>query len=160
MHSWPRRHRTVSEDEKTVAEWGEAAEQIDKGDGILIVEDDFLIAMQAQTALTDAGFRVIGVATTAEEALEMAKQRRPAIVVMDIRLGGRRDGIDAAADLFRELGVQCLFATAHDDQQTRARAEPFRPLGWLTKPYTVASLIGAVRQAISKPNFTGSRQIN
>jgi CheY-like chemotaxis protein len=55
----------------------EETRQVHKPDGILIVEDDFLIAMQAETALTDAGFSVTGVATTAEEALEMAKRRRP-----------------------------------------------------------------------------------
>jgi two-component system, response regulator PdtaR len=88
-----------SGDEVNAAERQEATERIDKAGSILIVEDDFLIAMQAENALTDAGFSVSGVATTAKEALEMAKQRRPAIVVMDIRLAGRRDGIDAAGDL-------------------------------------------------------------
>jgi two-component system, response regulator PdtaR len=120
-----------SGDEENAAERQEAAERVDKATSILIVEDDFLIAMQAESALTEAGFSVSGVATTAEEALEIAKQCRPTIVIMDIRLAGRRDGIDAAADLFRELGVRCVFATAHDDQHTRARAEPFGPLaGW------------------------------
>jgi two-component system, response regulator PdtaR len=136
-------------DERTAGKREEANQQVDKGGSILIVEDDYLIAMQAEIALMDAGFSVSGVATTAEEALALAKQRRPAIVLMDIRLAGRRDGIDAAGDLFRDLGVQCVFATAHDDQQTRARAEPFAPLGWLAKPYTAASLINLVREAIS-----------
>ena len=71
---------------------------------------------------------------------------------VDIRLAGQRDGIEAAGDLFRELGVRCIFATAHDDQRTRSRAEPFAPLGWLAKPYTMASLIASVRQAISGGN--------
>jgi DNA-binding NarL/FixJ family response regulator len=70
---------------------------------------------------------------------------------MDIRLGGQRDGVDAAADLFAELGVRCVFATAHDDQHVRARAAPFEPLGWLTKPYTMASLVNLVREAASRP---------
>ena len=128
------------------------AGQAGAGSGILIVEDDFLIAMQAEIALVDAGFSVIGVAAAADEALALAKQRRPAIAVVDIRVAGPRDGIDAAGDLFRELGVRSVFATAHDDQQTRARAEPFAPLGWLTKPYTMASLINMIRAALSKPN--------
>jgi two-component system, response regulator PdtaR len=130
----------------------EATGHVGAGSGILIVEDDFLIAMQAESALTDAGFSVSGVATTAEEAVALAKQHRPLIVVMDIRLAGQRDGIEAAGDLFRELGLRCLFATAHDDQQTRARAEPFAPLGWLAKPYTMASLINMVREASSTAN--------
>jgi DNA-binding NarL/FixJ family response regulator len=88
---------------------------------VLIVEDDYLIAMEAEAALSDAGFAILGIAATAEEALALAKRHQPEAVVMDIRLAGQRDGIDAAGDLYRELGLRCIFATAHDDQQTRAR---------------------------------------
>ncbi|WLA74222.1 response regulator [Bradyrhizobium diazoefficiens] len=115
---------------------------------VLIVEDDYLIAMEAESALVDAGYTVSGTAATAEEAVGLARQHRPSIVVMDIRLAGRRDGIDAAGDLFREFGLRCLFASAHDDQATRTRAEPFEPLGWLSKPYTMASLVLLVGQAM------------
>jgi DNA-binding NarL/FixJ family response regulator len=119
---------------------------------ILIVEDDFLIAMEAENALADAGFRVSGVAATAEQALALAKKERPSVVVMDIRLAGARDGIDAAGDLYRELGLRCLFATANDDPATRVRAEPFTPIGWLAKPYTMGSLVALVRHAVGKPD--------
>ncbi|WP_407179959.1 response regulator [Bradyrhizobium sp. STM 3562] len=125
------------------------AKQPGKQVGVLIVEDDFLIGMQSEIALTDAGFRVIGIASTAEEALALAREERPSIAVMDIRLAGRRDGVDTAGELFRELGVRCIFATAHDDEDTRARAEPFAPLGWLAKPYTMASLVASVRRAVT-----------
>jgi DNA-binding NarL/FixJ family response regulator len=108
---------------------------------ILIVEDDFLIAMQTEDALTDAGFKVVGIAATAEEAIALAREQRPVLVVMDIRLAGKRDGIDAAKDLFTELNIRCIFATAHDDPHTRQRAAPYAPLGWLAKPYTMASLV-------------------
>jgi DNA-binding response OmpR family regulator len=117
---------------------------------ILIVEDDFLIAMQTETALTEAGFDVVGIATTAEEAIVLAKERWPSLAVMDIRLASARDGIDAARELFRELHVRCIFATAHDDLHTRARAEPYAPLGWLAKPYTMASLVALVMEARSR----------
>jgi len=113
--------------------------------GVLIVEDDFLIGLAAENALIDAGFRVIGVAVSAEEAIAVARLERPVVAVMDIRLASPRDGVEAAGDLFREFGVRCVFATAHDDRQTRARAEPFAPLGWLSKPYTMASLVALVR---------------
>lgn len=119
---------------------------------ILIVEDDFLIAMQTESALMEAGFGVIGVATTADEALTLARAHKPALAVMDIRLAGQRDGVEVAGDLFREHGIRCVFATAHDDEQVRARAEAFAPLGWLAKPYTMASLVSLVRAALSKPN--------
>lgn len=119
---------------------------------VLIVEDDYLIAMEAEAALSQAGFSILEIATTAEEALAFARLQQPGLVVMDIRLAGQRDGIDAAGDLYRELGLRCIFATAHDDQRTRARAEPFSPLGWLTKPYTMASLVNLARAALARPN--------
>ena len=126
--------------------------EVGKQAKILIVEDDFLIAMQTESALTEAGFGIIGVATTADEALALARAHKPALAVMDVRLAGQRDGVEAARDLFRELGIRCVFATAHDDEQVRARAESFAPLGWLAKPYTMASLVTLVRTALSKPN--------
>jgi DNA-binding NarL/FixJ family response regulator len=139
-------------DGRLMPETGETSKKTDRQRTVLIVEDDFLIAMQAEAALLDAGFQVTGVATTAEEALAMARERMPALAIMDIRLAGRRDGVEAAGDLFRELGLRCVFATAHDDLLTRTRAEPFAPLGWLSKPYTMASLTSLVREALARPS--------
>lgn len=126
------------------------AEVKGKASGVLIVEDDFLIGMQSESALAEAGFHVVGIANTADEAVALAREHNPQLALMDVRLAGRRDGIDAAGELFRELGIRCVFATAHDDQHMRARAEPFAPLGWLAKPYTMASLVAMVREALSK----------
>jgi two-component system, response regulator PdtaR len=127
----------------------DAASQAPGRTRILIVEDDFLIALQSEIALTEAGFDVVGTATTAEEAIALARGRRPFLAVMDIRLASERDGIDAAGELFRELDIRCIFATAHDDPLTRARAEPYAPLGWLAKPYSMASLVAMIAQARS-----------
>jgi DNA-binding NarL/FixJ family response regulator len=112
-----------------------------------VVEDDFLIGMQTEAALLEAGFTVVGSAATAEEAIVLAREHRPDLVVMDIRLASKRDGIDAARELFNELNIRCIFATAHDDLYTRERAAPFAPLGWLAKPYTMASLVSLVIEA-------------
>jgi DNA-binding NarL/FixJ family response regulator len=117
---------------------------------ILVVEDDFLIALQTEAALADAGFEVIGNATTAEEAVALAKAQQPCLAVMDIRLASERDGIDAASQLLKEFGIRCIFATAHDDPHTRRRAERCDPLGWLAKPYSMTSLVTSVVEALSK----------
>jgi DNA-binding NarL/FixJ family response regulator len=115
---------------------------------ILVVEDDFLVAAQIEIALSDAGFDVAGVAASADEAVELAQARRPALVVMDVRLAGERDGVHAAAEIFRKLGIRCIFATAHHDQHLLERAKPAMPLGWLQKPYSMVSLVNAVRRAL------------
>jgi two-component system, response regulator PdtaR len=127
-----------------------SAAQPAQGGGILIVEDDFLIAAQMEGALQNAGFQIAGIAASAAEALEYAASEHPLLCVMDVRLFGDRDGVDAALDLFRTYGIRCIFATAHSDDDVRGRAAAADPLGWLPKPYTMASLIRLVRRAVSE----------
>jgi two-component system, response regulator PdtaR len=138
-----RLHLVFSRDDGTASDVRPAA-----APRILIVEDDFLVSMQMETALREAGFELIGVATSAEEAIAMAAAHQPALAVMDIRLAGERDGIDAATELFRDYGTRCIFATAHQDADALRRAAPAAPLGWLRKPYTMVSLIETVRQGL------------
>ena len=114
---------------------------------ILVVEDDFLIAMEVEMALAQAGFTVV-TATSAEEALSMSALHHPALAVMDIRLHGPRDGVDAAIDLYREHGIRSIFASAHGDQEITRRVQPASPLAWLQKPYTTTSLIEAIDKAL------------
>lgn len=123
---------------------------------ILVVEDDYLIAMQAEATLIDAGFILAGIAASANEAVEMARIHRPVLVLMDIRLLGPRDGVDAALELYRELGIRCIFVTAHADSEVSLRAQPARPLAWLQKPYTMTSLIDAVNRAFDEIGCTRS----
>ena len=82
-------------------------------------------------------------------ALALAMTQKPTLVLMDIRLAGQRDGIDAAIEIYRVLGTRCLFTSAHSDGLARSRAEPAQPVGWLQKPYSMARLVDAVRQALA-----------
>jgi DNA-binding NarL/FixJ family response regulator len=116
---------------------------------VLVVEDDHLVAMEIEATLLEAGFEVTGIAATAEDALELCKATRPDLAIMDIRLAGARDGVDAALDLFREAGIRCVFASAHHDADTRRRAEPAHPLGWVSKPYRPDVLVQTVRAALA-----------
>jgi DNA-binding NarL/FixJ family response regulator len=114
---------------------------------VLIAEDDHLVAIEIEAALLDAGFEVTGIAASAEEAIELAKARKPDLAIMDIRLAGALDGVDAALELFRESGVRSIFATAHQDAAMRRRAGAAMPLGWIAKPYQPLFLVDAVRNA-------------
>jgi two-component system, response regulator PdtaR len=76
---------------------------------ILIVEDDFVVADEIERALSDAGFDVIGVGASAEEAMEVAESQKPALAVMDVRLAGEGDRIHAALEMFRKFGNRCIF---------------------------------------------------
>jgi DNA-binding NarL/FixJ family response regulator len=117
---------------------------------ILVVEDDYFVALDLEGGLRAAGLEVIGPVPTAEEALVVARAERPALAVMDIRLGGAKDGIDAALELYRELGIRCIFASAHVDPSYRQRAAPALPLGWVQKPYTIHTVAEAVVTALAE----------
>ncbi|MEF0941737.1 response regulator [Rhizobium sp. BR 362] len=117
---------------------------------ILIVEDDFFIAMDVEATLVAAGYSLAGIAASAEEAIRLAVSRQPALAIMDIRLAGKRDGVDAALELFKDHGIRCIFATAHADHEIVQRAGPACPLAWLQKPYSMTSLVNAVQKALSE----------
>jgi CheY-like chemotaxis protein len=114
---------------------------------ILLVEDEFLIAAAVESDLTEGGHHVVGIAGSADNALALARQKRPDLILMDIRLAGKTDGVDAALQIFEETGIRCIFASAHADAQSKARAAPARPLAWLQKPYGRETLLEAVDRA-------------
>jgi DNA-binding NarL/FixJ family response regulator len=118
------------------------------GQLILIVEDDYLIALDIEAGLHAAGFKSAGPAISADEAIRLAHAVKPALVLMDIRLLGTRDGVDAALELYRELGIRCIFTTAHSDRDVRLRAEAAKPIGWVQKPYSIATLVAAIRDGV------------
>jgi two-component system, response regulator PdtaR len=122
---------------------------------ILIVEDDYLISTAMEAELAAAGFEVVGVATSALEAIRLAIETIPDLVIMDIRLEGSRDGIEAATEIYKACGIRSLFASAYHNPETRRRAEPSVPLGWVPKPYTMSSLVEAVRKALRDLGYPG-----
>jgi len=117
---------------------------------ILVVEDDYVVALELENALSEAGFAVVGTASSAAEAVRQAMSKRPMLAVMDIRLAGKSDGVEAAIEMLHTCGVRCLFATAHHDAETQARAAKAAPLGWLPKPYQLDTLISMINAAVSE----------
>jgi two-component system, response regulator PdtaR len=115
---------------------------------VLIVEDNYLISAEMELALNDAGCSVVGVAASADEAVRLALAAVPDLVVMDIRLQHGGDGVEVALKIFAERGIRSLFASAYHDPDTRQRAAPAAPLGWLAKPYAMNALVEAVRAAV------------
>jgi CheY-like chemotaxis protein len=103
---------------------------------VLIVEDEFFISLHTTGLLQALGHVAVAVAVSADQAVAIAERERPDVVLMDIRLLGPRDGIDAAEEITRRLGIGSIFVTANTDPQTRRRAEAVRPLGFLEKPLT------------------------
>jgi two-component system, response regulator PdtaR len=71
------------------------------------------------------------------------------LAIVDVRLAGHRDGVEAAIELFRGHGIRSIFATAHADPETRRRAQAAAPLGWLAKPYSPERLLPLIRAALA-----------
>jgi len=111
------------------------------GRRLLIVEDNWLVAIDMEAALIDAGYDVIGIAVSANEAVALCDAQRPDLVLMDIRLQGGSDGIAAAMEIRTRFGITSIFVSAHDDAGTRARAVAAQPLGWIVKPVSSADLV-------------------
>jgi two-component system, response regulator PdtaR len=123
-----------------------------RGRKILIVEDDPFIGMANEAILAGAGYEVVGLATTAEEAVALAAQKEPDLVLIDVQLAKASDGIKAAAAIHQKLGIRSLFATANVDPGTKARAAIARPLGWVPKPYDGERLVRAIADALRTLN--------
>ena len=108
---------------------------------ILIVEDNSLLAFMLEDALTASGHRVLGPALSADEALGLVAQERPALALVDVDLEGTRSGIDLVHELHERHGVPSLFATGQL-QQVCADATP--ALGVLGKPFSPDDAVAAV----------------
>ena len=111
---------------------------------LLVVEDDWFIGMEIEAVLRQAGYEVLDVVASAEAAVSAALEHKPDLVLMDIRLAGPRDGIDAAVDIREQADIPCLFVSAHGDSAARERAARSRPVGWITKPFSHAQLLSAI----------------
>ena len=107
---------------------------------ILIVEDEMFVALDIEAAVIKAGHTVVGFAGTAERAVAMTDELRPDLVLMDIRLPGNRDGVDAAIEIRQRFDIPSLIISAYSDTETRERATPARALGFIPKPFDHALL--------------------
>lgn len=103
--------------------------------GILIVEDEGLIALDLRKRLEQAGYTVLGIDDNAADALRSVEFLRPALVLMDIRLSGERDGIETADLMRRNFHVPVMFVTAFADRETVFRARIAGPLDYIVKPF-------------------------
>lgn len=119
---------------------------------VLIVEDNWLVAIEMEAALQDAGYIVVGIAVSADEAIAACEDQRPDVVLMDIRLQGGSDGVEAAKAIRTRMDVPSIFVSAHDDAETRARGEAARPLGWINKPVQGAVLVERISRLLDRPH--------
>ncbi|HEX2528434.1 MAG TPA: response regulator [Geminicoccus sp.] len=117
-----------------------------QNDRILIVDDEFLITEVLSAMVEDMSMMVCGCAGTAEEAVLLAEEHRPWLVLMDVRLKGPNDGVDAALVIHKSVGAKVIFITGSREPSTVARIEQDHPADVLFKPITFEQLRRAVQR--------------
>jgi CheY-like chemotaxis protein len=113
---------------------------------ILIVEDEGIIAMYAESILVDAGHEVVGIAHTAKEAIEMAEEAMPDLVLLDIHLRGGTSGVEVARVLHGKTRV--AYCTAEHKPETLPGIAETNPIGYVKKPYDKADLTAVVAKLL------------
>jgi len=117
---------------------------------ILVVEDEGIIAEDIQMSLHDLGYDVFAVVTTGEEAVRIAEESRPDLVIMDVVLQSGMDGIEAADRIRSRLGVPIIYLTAYADDKMLERAKITEPFGYLIKPFRDRELHATIEMALFK----------
>ena len=118
--------------------------------GILVIEDEALVARDIQSRLRQLGYEVLGLAHNPRQALELAEQTRPDLLLCDIHLKDEVDGIDVAAQITRDRPIPVIFLTAYSDRETVTRAKTITPYGYVLKPIETPDLQIAIEMALHK----------
>jgi DNA-binding NarL/FixJ family response regulator len=116
---------------------------------VLIVEDQRIVAMGLSAQIEDMGLEVCAVADTAQGAVASAGLHRPAVILMDMRLRGERDGAVAALAIRDSVGSKIIYLTGSRDQQTVDRIDLDNAFAVLFKPVTQRQLESTVRKAMA-----------
>jgi DNA-binding response OmpR family regulator len=116
----------------------------------LIVEDEILIAEELKERLSALGFSVIGAVDSAEEGIAIATRERPDLVLMDIRLKGEKDGVQATQEIHQQVDVPVVYLTAHSDRLTVDRAKGTEYDGFILKPFRERELQSTIEIAMQR----------
>ncbi len=115
---------------------------------ILIVEDDEIISNLIAIMLERKGYSIVGRIGSGEEAIIKAAELEPDLILMDISLSGKMDGVTAAQYIFQLFQMPIVFLTAHSDDNLLDRAKTAQPLGYILKPFTDKELVSNVELAL------------
>ncbi len=115
----------------------------------LVVEDEALIRLDIVATLTDAGYNVVGQGTNGEEAIALASELEPDLIVMDVKMP-KVDGITAAEKILTKHSCAIVMLTAYSQQDLVIRARDAGAMAYVVKPFTPADLLPAVDIAISR----------
>jgi two-component system response regulator AtoC len=117
---------------------------------IMIVEDERITAEDIHDILTHLGYAVTALVSSGADAIREAERTKPDLVLMDIRIKGEMDGIEAAREIRERFDIPVVYLTAHADRETLDRAKLAEPLGYLIKPFQEPELLASIEMALHK----------
>jgi PAS domain S-box-containing protein len=117
---------------------------------IMLVDDEAIITMQLEKRLSSMGYAVVGVASSGEQSISMARRLLPDLVLMDIVMPGSMDGIEAASKIRSELDIPIVFLTAFADEGHIHRAKKADPFGYIVKPFHEKEVFASIEVALHK----------
>jgi CheY-like chemotaxis protein len=117
---------------------------------ILVVEDDMIICEDLRMSLKKIGYELIDMVASGEDALDKAEEHKPDLILMDIVLKGRLNGIETADMVRSRFDIPVVFLTAYADKITLERAKSTKPYGYIFKPFDDNELAAVIEKALKK----------
>jgi len=117
---------------------------------ILIVEDEGIVAEEIKSRLRHRGYEVTAIVASGEDAVAKAEEARPDLVLMDIKLRGEMDGIEAAKEIRSRFDIPVIYLTAYADEDTLHRAKVTEPFGYILKPFEERELHTSIEMGLYK----------
>lgn len=114
---------------------------------VMVVEDEVLIGLMLVKKLRAHGFEVGEVVTTGEEAVDLADAQPPSVILMDVTLAGRMDGLEAAEIIQRRTNIPILIFTGYNDSLVNQQAAHIKPAAVLTKMTPISDIVEAITRA-------------
>jgi putative two-component system response regulator len=120
------------------------------GEKIMVVEDEWTAAKQICSDLNNFGYEVCSTASTGDEAVRKVEEERPDLILMDIVLKGKMDGIEAAERIALQFDIPVIYLTAYTKKEYIERAKQTKPFGYLVKPFKEHELYSNIEMALHK----------
>ncbi len=117
---------------------------------ILVVEDEKIVARDIKNRLRNLGYAVPAIVSSGEEAIQKAEEIRPDLVLMDIVLKGKIDGIKAAKEIYTRFDIPVIYLTAYSDKETLRRVKMTEPFGYIHKPFEIKEMRSSIEIALHK----------
>ena len=116
----------------------------------LLIEDESIVAKDIQLSLKRLGYNVLGIENTGENAISSARKLDPDIIIMDIMLKGKINGIEASEKIRKEQNIPIIYLTAYADENTLSKAKITEPYAYIIKPYKEIDLHTSIEMALYK----------